>query len=128
MPAHQNSLGPRGRLPDRDRLLDRKRRQTKRYAANGAVHGLVEIPGPLSRQTELEIRALASSLEKKEKQRDAGARVLAITEFKGGLAIETASEKLAQHIADAVGRSRCARVERVFDDEGRRRILTCHIL
>ena len=105
----------RSRLDDSEQLLDRKRRQR--------TTGLVEIPGPLAPALEEEIRNVARRFD----ERDPGASVLRITPFQLGLAIETASEKLAQQIADAIARSRKAEVTRVFDDEGRRRILTCRL-
>ena len=106
--------GARSRLDDSEQLLERKRRQR--------TTGLVEIPGPLTPALEEEIRNIARRFD--ERGPGAGLR---ITPFQLGLAIETGSEKLAQRIADAIARSRKAEVTRVFDDEGRRRILTCRL-
>lgn len=115
----------RSGLPGRDRLREKKERLQRRQAADGVPNGLVEIPGPLPQGAEEEIRALAAAVERREQERDPDALILLITPFQGGLAIETETEKLAQHIADAIAKSRKARVERTYDDEGRRRILRC---
>jgi len=118
-----NRHGPRTRLEDSETRLSRKRRQEE----EGRTRGLVEIPGPLPEGLEQEIRNLAAKLEAEAAERRPGASLVAITPFAEGLAIETSGEKLAQQIADALVRSRHVRLERAFDDEGRRRILTCHL-
>jgi hypothetical protein len=107
---------------DREKGLARKRHE----AAAGMTTGLVEIPGPISPRLEEEIRNLALRIEGEEAARHADA-VVSITPFEAGLAIETRGEKLAQRIADRLRRSRHAKVERTFDDEGRRRILVCRL-
>jgi len=116
---------PRSKLGDREARTARKKRKERAQAADGVANGVVEIPGPLPAGLADEIRTIAAAAEDRERRRDPAALVLRITAFLDGLAIETESEKLAQHIADALARSKGARVERVFDDEGRRRILTC---
>ena len=117
----------RSRLGDTKERLDRKKRQEKRHAADGVSNGVVEIPGPFSPEMDREIRNIAARVLERERSRDALAEIQAITAFQRGLALETSTEKLAQHIADALARSRQARVTRTFDDEGQRRILTCHL-
>jgi hypothetical protein len=119
------SRSPRSRYfrDDRERGLSRKRHQE----AAGLATGLVEVPGPLPLRIEEEIRNLAARFEADEQRRGKDSAVLAVTPFAGGLAIETRGEKLAQRIADALRRSRHASVERTFDAEGRRRILTCKL-
>lgn len=107
---------------DREKGLEHKRHQE----AAGLTTGLVEIPGPLPEGLEQEIRNLAAKVEAEEAARHADA-VVSITPFENGLAIETRGEKLAQRIADSLRRSRHATVERTFDDEGKRRILTCRL-
>lgn len=99
----------------------------RRQAETGYTRGLVEVPGPLPPDLEEEIRNLAARLEREEARHRPLAGILAITAFEGGLAIETRREKLAQRIAGILRKSRHARVERTFDDEGRRRILTCRL-
>lgn len=113
----------------RSHLSDSETRlaQKKHLEEAGLMSGLVEIPGPLPGGLEEEIRNIAARMEEEEAARRPGSAVLAITPFAGGLAIETRGEKLAQRIADALGRSRKAVVERALDDEGRRRILTCRL-
>jgi hypothetical protein len=102
----------------RGKLLGRARRRAT---------GLVEVPGPLSRGTTTEIRNLTCNVLERERRRDPDARLLSISLFAEGLAIETSSARLAQNIAGAIRRSHRADVERVMDDEGRRRILTCRL-
>jgi hypothetical protein len=114
---------PRSRLDDAEARLERKRHQEEAALSSG----LVEIPGPLPPHLEEEIRHLAARAEADEARRHPEDRIVAIVPFAKGLAIETHGEKLAQRIADALARSRHARVERTFDDEGRRRILTCRL-
>lgn len=110
---------------DREKGLARKRHEQ----AAGLTTGLVEIPGPLSPRLEKEIRNLATRVEREEAAHngDAAVSITSITRFGEGLAIETRGEKVAQRIADRLRRSRHARVERTFDDEGRRRILVCSL-
>jgi len=108
-----------------DALKDKKSRQQSAQRADGFPNGLVEIPGPLDETLVREITLLARNLESREKAK--GGKILGIAPFEKGIAIETEGEKLAQHIADAVAKSRKAAVERVFDDEGKRRILTCRL-
>jgi hypothetical protein len=122
--------GSHGRSPqsryfreDREKGLAHKRHQQD----TGQALGLVEIPGPLPNGLEEEVRNVAARLAKDEVRRGKDAAVLAITSFAKGLAIETRGEKLAQRIADALRRSRHAILERTYDDEGRRRILTCKL-
>jgi hypothetical protein len=124
-PAQVRKLSPETRFfrSDTESGLARKRRQEE----TGRTTGLVEIPGPLPAGLDEEVRNLAARLESEEERRRPGGRVLTITPFEEGLAIETQGEKLAQRIADALAKSRHARVERTFDDEGRRRILTCRL-
>lgn len=114
-------LAPRATLNNAESRLERKRRQ------KGRAQGLVEVPGPLPPQLEEEIRCLAARLEEEEVRRGSEEMVLGITPFAEGLAIETRGEKLAQRIANAIRRSRHARIERTFDEEGLRRILTCRL-
>jgi len=114
---------PRSRLDDSDERLARK----KHLEEAGLTLGLVEIPGPLPPRVEQEIREVAARLAERDAARYPGAALLSVTAFQEGLAIETKGEKLAQHIADHLARSRKATVERAFDDEGRRRILTCRL-
>jgi hypothetical protein len=121
--THSRSPQSRYFRDDREKGLARKRRQEEA----GEAKGLVEVPGPLPPGIEEEIRLLSARCEREEARRGRDAAVLAITAFEGGVAIETRGEKLAQRIADAIRRSRHARVERTFDDEGRRRILTCKL-
>lgn len=106
-------------------LRDKKARETKSHRADGVPNGLVEVPGPLAPEVETEIRNLARNIEERAKAK--GGKILSVTPFQGGIAIETEDEKLAQHIADAIEKSRKATVTRVYDDEGRRRILTCRL-
>lgn len=115
----------RSNLDDKDQRTSRKRAQERRQAADRVANGVVEIPGPLPDTLEREVRAIVAASERREKDRDPEACVLRITPFEKGLAVETESEKLAQHIADALARSHKAEVARTFDDEGKRRILTC---
>jgi hypothetical protein len=115
----------RSNLDDKERRTSRKKAQARRQAGDGVANGLVEIPGPLPETLEREVRAIVAASERREKARDPAAAVLRITPFEQGLAVETESEKLAQHIADALARSHKAEVDRTFDDEGKRRILTC---
>ncbi|MCK6460766.1 MAG: hypothetical protein L6Q95_12845 [Planctomycetes bacterium] len=122
--------GTHGRSPqsrffrdDREKGLARKQHQEEA----GQATGLVEIPGPLPQGLEEEIRNLAARFEEEERRHGKDAAVLAVTPFAEGIAIETRGEKLAQKIADALHRSRHAEVERTFDAEGRRRILTCKL-
>jgi len=114
---------PRSNLGDTEERLARK----KHLAEAGLTLGLVEIPGPLPAQVEQEIREVVARLAEHDAARYPGAALLSVTPFREGLAIETRGEKLAQHIADHLARSRKATVERAFDDEGRRRILTCRL-
>lgn len=116
---------PRSKLGDKDQRTSRKRDLERRQAADRAANGVVEIPGPLQPTLEREVRAIVAASERREKRRDDAACVLRVTPFEQGLAVETESEKLAQHIADALARSHGAEVVRTFDDEGKRRILTC---
>lgn len=124
-PAQPHSQSPESRYfrDDREKGLAHKRHQ----ADVGFTRGLVEIPGPLPTDLEEEIRNLAARLEREEARREPDGGILGITPFAEGLAIETRREKLAQRIADALGKSRHAEVERTFDDEGRRRILSCRL-
>jgi len=126
-PRHSKPHGvsPQSRYfrDDTESGLAHKRHQ----AEEGYTRGLVEVPGPLPLPLAEEIRNLATRLEQEETRHRAGAGILAITSFADGLAIETRGEKLAQRIADALHRSRHAAIERTFDDEGRRRILTCRL-
>lgn len=124
-PAQPHSQSPESRYfrDDREKGLAHKRHQ----ADVGFTRGLVEVPGPLPKGLEEEIRNLAARLEREEAQRQPDGGILAITPFAEGLAIETRREKLAQRIADALEKSRHAKVERTFDDEGRRRILSCRL-
>jgi hypothetical protein len=122
-PSRRQSPQSRYFRNDTESGLARKRHQEEA----GYTGGLVEIPGPLSSALKEEIRNVAARLEREERRRRPHAGFLSITAFAKGLAIETRSEKLAQRIADALRRSRHARVERTFDDEGRRRILTCSL-
>ncbi|HEX5136010.1 MAG TPA: hypothetical protein VFY93_03480 [Planctomycetota bacterium] len=121
--SHGRSPESRYFRDDREQGLARKRHQE----GAGWMLGLVEVPGPLPPHLEEEIRNLAARCQKDETRHGKDAEVLAVTPFAGGLAIETRGEKLAQRIADALRRSRHAQVERSFDDEGRRRILTCKL-
>ena len=89
--------------------------------------GLVEVPGPLSRSIAAEIRNLTRNVLDREREHDPEAQLVSISLFAEGLAIETSSERLALNIANAIRRSHRADVERVLDDEGRRRILTCRL-
>ena len=124
-PSQPHGVSPRSRYfrDDTEKGLAHKRHQ----ADVGYTGGLVEIPGPLPPRLEEEIRNLAARLEKEEAERRPDAGILAITAFEGGLAIETRGEKLAQRIAELLHKSRHAKIERTFDDEGRRRILTCRL-
>ena len=102
---------------------EKKKKQMQSQRNDGFANGLVEIVGPITE----EISNIVESVLRKERQRDESARILSRTAFDGGLSIETESEKLAQHIADALERSRKATVTRVFDDAGKRRVLTCRL-
>ena len=112
---------------DAKQRRDRKRRLEARQAADGFANGVVEIEGPLRAAVEHEIRNLAARVEAKEKRRDRNAAILSVTRVEAALVIETESEKLAQHIADALKRSRKAEIKRFFDDEGARRVLRCRL-
>ncbi|MDH3591371.1 MAG: hypothetical protein OER88_05805 [Planctomycetota bacterium] len=127
MTQKKNSQRARSRLDDAETRLDKKERRVQRGASDGIAHGLVEIPGPIAESEMREIRAIIASVAKREVERDPHARICQITPFQEGIAVETESEKFAQHIADAIGRSRNATVTRTFDDEGARRILTCKL-
>jgi len=122
---HEKVLTQHEKVADAEQLLERKRRLRRMHARDGLPNGLVEVPGPLSHETRAEIVNIARNQEEREKDRRPGARILKITSFQRGVAIETDGEKLAQHIATALSRSRKARVTRIYDDEGNRRILTC---
>jgi len=117
----------RSGLGDAEQRLEKKKRREKAQRNDGIPNGLVEIPGPFPEHVGTEIRNIVDRTLARERERDEHARVVAITPFREGLAIETESEKLAQHIADALGRSRKADVTRKYDDAGRRRILTCRL-
>ena len=117
----------RSALGDADQRLERKKKLASLQARNGIANGLVEIPGPIPDDLAVEIRHIVGRVVEKERQRDEHACVHRISPFEEGLAIETESEKLAQHIADALARSKKATVTRAFDDEGARRILTCRL-
>lgn len=108
-----------------EELREKKKHFLSLQARDGLPNGLVEIPGPLSEATRREILNIARKRESQERERRPWVRILAVTPFDRGVAIETEDEKLAQHIADTLARSRKAEVDRVFDDEGKRRILTC---
>jgi hypothetical protein len=124
-PSQPHTQSPESRYfrDDTEKGLAHKRHQSD----VGYTRGLVEIPGPLPTDLEEEIRNLAARLEREEARHQPDAGILAITAFADGLAIETRREKLAQRIADALQKSRHAKVERTFDDEGRRRILSCRL-
>jgi hypothetical protein len=109
-----------------DKILPRSRGDLRRRTRRRAT-GLVEVPGPLSRGIACEIRNLTCNVLERERLHDPDARLLSISLFAEGLAIETSSVRLAQNIAGAIRRSHKADVERVVDDEGRRRILTCRL-
>jgi hypothetical protein len=113
----------RSRLDDAEQRRERKKRRERRQAGDGVPNGLVEIEGLITQ----EIHNIVDRVVESERLRDEHARVLARTPFDGGISIETESEKLAQHIADALARSRKADVTRAFDDAGKRRILTCRL-
>jgi len=117
----------RSHLDDAERRLERKRRLEAKQAADGFANGVVEIEGPLRTAVENEIRNLAARVEATERQRDPSAAILSVSRVEASLVIETESEKLAQHIADALKRSRKAEIERFFDDEGSRRVLRCRL-
>lgn len=121
--THGRSPQSRYFRDDREKGLSRKRHQEEA----GQTTGLVEVLGPLPPGLEEEVRNLAARFEEDEQRRGKDATVLAVTPFDDGIAIETRGEKLAQRIADALHRSRHAQVERAFDAEGRRRILTCKL-
>jgi len=111
--------GARSRLDDSEELAERKRqRQTT---------GLVEILGSLPPERGEEIRNIVKNVEATEQRHHPESRVSEITPIPEGLAIETNTEKLAQHIADAIRKSQNAEVDRTFDDEGKRRVLTCRL-
>ena len=113
----------RSRLGDSENRKDRKQRQLRRQANDGVANGLVEIVGVITE----EISNIVDNVLCAEQRHDKHASIIARTPFEGGLSIETESEKLAQHIADALASSRRAQVTRVFDDEGKRRVLTCKL-
>lgn len=124
--ANSNRLDHRNRkVEGREHRAERKKRQNEIRAYDGRANGVVEIPGPLGSDVHEEILRLARRIEAREKPNREGARILGVVPFKRGIAIETEEEKLAQMIADGIARSRNARIERVYDDEGARRILTC---
>jgi hypothetical protein len=122
---HEKTLTHHEKVEGSSELLERKKRLGALHARNGIPNGLVEVPGPLTKQLRTEILNIARNQEDREKDRRPDARILKITSFRQGVAIETEGEKLAQQIANAIARSRKAEVDRVFDDEGNRRILTC---
>jgi hypothetical protein len=124
---HEKVMTQHEKVAGTEQLLERKKRLRRMHARDGIPNGLVEVPGPLTLDLKEEILNLARNQEEREKDRRPGARILKITSFQKGVAIETDGEKLAQHIADAIARSRKADVIRVFDDEGNRRILTCFL-
>lgn len=121
--THGRSPQSRYFRDDRERGLAKKRHQEEA----GQSTGLVEVVGHLPPGLEEEIRNLATRFEEDELRRGKDAAVISVTPFAEGIAIETRGEKLAQRIADALHRSRHAEIERAFDAEGRRRILTCKL-
>jgi hypothetical protein len=108
------------------KTLTRARRNLRRRPRRRAA-GLVEVPGPLSRAIATELRNLTLNALEREREHDPDARLLAISLFAEGLAIETSSARLARNIAGSIRRSHQADVERILDDEGRRHILTCRL-
>jgi hypothetical protein len=106
-----------------DALADRKKRLRRLADGDGYANGVVWIPGPLGERTRAEILAQVRNLV--NRHADRSDRMLVVASLLAGIEIQTDGEKLAQRIADALERSRKARVTRVYDDEGRRRVLTC---
>lgn len=112
----------RSRLDDREVRTERKKRQLDRGNRNGRPNGLVHVIGNIDRHGEGELRNIIRSVE-----RGSDVTVLGIRRDDEGLHIEAESEKLAQHIADALGRSRNAGVERFFVDATKTRVLTVRL-
>jgi hypothetical protein len=115
----------RRRSASKDALVEKKRHQSQVHATDGIPNGLVEIPGPIPPSLAEELENIARNCEERARERRPHARILSIAPFQDGMAIETEGEKLAQQIANAIGKSRKAKVERTYDDAGKRRILTC---
>ena len=108
-------------------MAQRKRRRVLRHACDGQPHGIVHITGDIERHGAGELRNIIASVERREKQRDVHAAVLGIQTDSEGMHVAAESEKLAQHIADALARARKAAVVRVYSDAEKARILTCRL-
>ncbi|MHC4958528.1 MAG: hypothetical protein ACYTGN_09135 [Planctomycetota bacterium] len=115
----------RSRLDDKESRADRKKRQFERVATDGRPNGVVHVLGDIDAHGEDELRNIVRNVE--ERERKPGVVVLGIERDAEGLHVETESEKLAQHIADALSRSRNAEVERVFVDATKTRVLTLRL-
>lgn len=113
----------RSRLDDKDARAERKKRQHARAATDGRPNGVVHVLGDVDRHGEDELRNIIKNVE----GRDPDTVVLDVSRDADGLHVETEDEKLAQHIADAIGRSRNAEVERVFVDATKTRVLTLRL-
>jgi len=113
-------------VESREVKLDRKRRLTAKHAKDGRANGVVEIRGPVGPDLERVIRSDVDGAFARASRRDADARILSIARRGEDLVIETESEKLAQHIADTLRKSRHMEVDRTYVDGAACRLLVCH--
>jgi len=120
---HEKRIAHHEKVGGADLLADRKKRLRRLADVDGYPNGMVWIPGPLGERTRLEILAQVRSVV--DRYADRSDRMLVVASLLDGIEIQTDGEKLAQRIADALEKSRKAQVTRVYDDESRRRILTC---
>lgn len=120
---HERKITNQEKVVSTDALSDRKKRLRRLADSDGYANGMVWIPGPLGERTRAEILAQVRNVV--DRHADQSDRMLVVASLLEGIEIQTDGEKLAQRIADALARSRRARVTRVYDDEGRRRVLTC---
>ncbi len=117
---------PRMQVESRETKLDRKRRLTAKRANDGRANGVVEIRGPVGPDLERVIRSDVDGAFARVSRRDPEARILLMARRGEDLVIETESEKLAQHIADTLRKSRHMEIERAYVDGAACRFLVCH--
>ena len=115
----------RSRLDDKQTRTEAKKVQFEKAAHNGLPNGIVHIVGDLDAHGEEQLRNIIHNIDHAERNQDV--TVLEVLRDEEGLHVETETEKLAQHIADAIVRSRNAEVERIFVDATKTRILTVRL-
>jgi hypothetical protein len=120
---HERKITNQEKVAGADVLSDRKKRLRRLADRDGYANGMVWIPGPLGERTRAEILAQVRNVV--DRHAEESDRMLVVASLIEGIEIQTDGEKLAQRIADALAKSRRARVSRFYDDEGRRRVLTC---